>query len=145
MNINNIKSFLESFSDNDSSILIDTLQSGFSQLFEPSSSNVYEIPPIKGKRKVKTNIPPSKRTFKNMPRYSTGKAKVRFQDWFEMKHKTHSTGLGSDRKWYGWSHRAVYGFKVGDKIKKGDVIYKGHEYTIKDAKQAAIDFADEVS
>lgn len=25
-----------------------------------------------------------------------------------------------DGKWYGWSHRAIYGFKIGDKIKKGD-------------------------
>lgn len=24
------------------------------------------------------------------------------------------------RKWFGWSHRAIYGFKVGDKVKKGD-------------------------
>ena len=25
-----------------------------------------------------------------------------------------------DGKWYGWSHRAMYGFKIGDKVKKGD-------------------------
>lgn len=25
-----------------------------------------------------------------------------------------------DKKWYGWSHRAIYGFKIGDKVKKGD-------------------------
>ena len=25
-----------------------------------------------------------------------------------------------DGKWYGWSHRAIYGFKVGDVVKKGD-------------------------
>ena len=25
-----------------------------------------------------------------------------------------------EQKWYGWSHRAMYGFKVGDKVKKGD-------------------------
>ena len=24
------------------------------------------------------------------------------------------------QKWYGWSHRAIYGFKVGDVVKKGD-------------------------
>jgi len=28
-----------------------------------------------------------------------------------------------DGKWYGWSHRAIYGFKVGSKIKKGDCGY----------------------
>ena len=25
-----------------------------------------------------------------------------------------------EQKWYGWSHRALYGFKVGDKVKRGD-------------------------
>ena len=27
--------------------------------------------------------------------------------------------------WYGWSHRAIAGFKVGDVVKKGDVIAAG--------------------
>lgn len=100
---------------------------------------------VKGmKSNIKTNIPPEKRTFKNLPKYSTGKPKVRFQDWLEMEHRTHSTGKGSDGKWYGWSHRAVFGFKVGDKIKKGDIVYEGKEYTIEteqQAKEAAIRFA----
>jgi hypothetical protein len=25
-----------------------------------------------------------------------------------------------DKKWYGWSHRAIYGFKPGYKVKKDD-------------------------
>lgn len=25
-----------------------------------------------------------------------------------------------DGKWYGWSHRAIFGFQIGDKVKKGD-------------------------
>lgn len=25
-----------------------------------------------------------------------------------------------DGKWYGWSHRAIFGFEVGDKVKQGD-------------------------
>jgi len=25
-----------------------------------------------------------------------------------------------DQKWYGWSHRAIYGFKIGDTVKEGD-------------------------
>ena len=25
-----------------------------------------------------------------------------------------------DGKWYGWSHRAIYGFQIGDMVKKGD-------------------------
>lgn len=53
-------------------------------------------------------------------------------------------------KWYGWSHRAIYGFKVGDVVKKGHV---GAEYmkigfvakTMEDAKKMAIAFARGVS
>lgn len=26
----------------------------------------------------------------------------------------------SQQKWYGWSHRALYGFKIGDTVKEGD-------------------------
>ncbi len=26
-----------------------------------------------------------------------------------------------DSKWYGWSHRAIYGFQIGDVVKKGDI------------------------
>lgn len=29
-----------------------------------------------------------------------------------------------DGKWYGWSHRAIYGFKIGSRVKKGDCGYK---------------------
>lgn len=29
---------------------------------------------------------------------------------------TCSIGRGKDGKWYGWSHRAICGFKVGDKL-----------------------------
>ncbi len=25
-----------------------------------------------------------------------------------------------DGKWYGWSHRAMFGFEIGNKVKKGD-------------------------
>ena len=25
-----------------------------------------------------------------------------------------------EQKWYGWSHRAIYGFSVGDEVKEGD-------------------------
>lgn len=30
-----------------------------------------------------------------------------------------------DNKWYGWSHRALYGFGVGSKVVKGDCAYVG--------------------
>lgn len=28
-----------------------------------------------------------------------------------------------DQKWYGWSHRAIYGFGIGNRVKKGDAGY----------------------
>ena len=64
-----------------------------------------------------------------------------------------------DQKWYGWSHRAIYGFKVGDKVKPGDVVAPDPEYprpdreipvgfvakTLDDARRMAASFADAVS
>jgi len=121
-----------------------------------------------------TNVEPSDRSFKNIPKYATGKNKVRFQDWLLIKgeksspnHSVNSIGKSeADGKWYGWSHRAVYGFKSGDKV-AGDSGGKKVEYpklkdgtqdfdngkyeadfTIKNddhAKEVAITFADSVS
>lgn len=34
----------------------------------------------------------------------------------EMDHSACSIGLGADGKWYGWSHRAIVGFGVGDAL-----------------------------
>ena len=28
-----------------------------------------------------------------------------------------------EQKWYGWSHRAIYGFEIGSEVKKGDCAY----------------------
>lgn len=28
-----------------------------------------------------------------------------------------------EQKWYGWSHRAIYGFGIGDNVKQGDCAY----------------------
>ena len=59
-----------------------------------------------------------------------------------------------DKKWYGWSHRAIFGFKVGDKLfdeKYGDDkthFAKHGAKTIKtdaDAKESARRFARYVS
>ena len=61
---------------------------------------------------LETTIPPEQRTFKNLPRYADKKPKVRFQDWFEID----SNGWSPNGKCYGYSHRAVHGFKIGDKI-----------------------------
>jgi len=36
-------------------------------------------------------------------------------------HRVCSIGFSEkDNKWYGWSHRAIYGFTIGDKVKEGD-------------------------
>ena len=72
----------------------------------------------------------------------------------------------AEQKWYGWSHRALFGFGIGDKVKKGDVCASPGsipEYiaehpeedvslpvgfkakTLDDAKLMAIAFADGVS
>jgi len=83
------------------------------------------------------------------------------------KHSTCSIGKShKDGKWYGWSHRAISGFKIGDKVKEGDCTASSgltDEYlkehpeedlslpigfeakTEEDAKRMAIAFADSVS
>ena len=96
---------------------------------------------LKNKNKpnyLKTTIKPEDRTFKNLPRYASsgndkkGKAKVRFQDWLVFKPilskenpGKYSVALASDGKYYGWSHRAVHGFVIGDIIKPGNI---GNKY-----------------
>ena len=49
-----------------------------------------------------------------------------------------TSGVGfspKDKKWYGWSHRAIYGFKIGSTCKKGDCHYRADtlENEIEDA------------
>ena len=40
-------------------------------------------------------------------------------------HNVCSIGFSSiDGKWYGWSHRAIFGFKIGSKCKIGDCHFK---------------------
>ncbi len=58
--------------------------------------------------------------------------------------------IPKEKKWAGWSHRAIATFKIGDKVKKGDCGYtreKG-QWTAKnmeDVKEMAWDFAQGVS
>jgi hypothetical protein len=70
-------------------------------------------------------------------------------------HNVCSIGFSKkDNKWYGWSHRAIYGFEIGSTCEKGDAHYKEKSQddrgewvarTIEDAKQMAIDFANSVA
>jgi hypothetical protein len=136
--------------------------------------DTHEIETLGG-GKLRTKINPPDRSFKNMPKYSNGKNKVDFKKWLLIRpekakssHSVASIGKSeADGKWYSWSHRAIYGFKTGDKI-TGDtgakkIIKKGKtpdgsrdwdkdvlepDFTIKDdthAKEVAIRFADSVS
>ena len=71
-----------------------------------------------------------------------------------------------ENKWYGWSHRAIFGFGIGDRVKEGDCTNSSgwaEEYlkdhpeddlslpigftakTMEDAKRMAIAFAESVS
>ena len=79
--------------------------------------------------------------------------------------KTCSIGFcKKEQKWYGWSHRAIYGFGIGYRAKKGDCCTKWgviEEYqtpendfrvpvgfeckTLEDCKKCAIAFAESVS
>jgi len=52
---------------------------------------------------------------------------------------THGVGFSpKDNKWYGWSHRAIYGFTIGSTCKKGDCHYRAASE--KDEIEAAINF-----
>ena len=112
----------------------------------------------KRQRVMVTSVSPEKRTTRNIPKYADGSAKVSHTEWLGIKTgdpgkasngNTVSTyGKSTNGKWYGWSHRAMYGFKVGDTVKTTDAGSKDKEYTIKtddQARQAAIDFAEDVS
>lgn len=68
-------------------------------------------------RYLSTEVPPEKRTLKNMPKYANGNSKVNFTEWLGIKNPKDGYGKAANGKWYGWSHRAVYGFKPGDKVK----------------------------
>lgn len=66
-----------------------------------------------------------------------------------------STGLDEEKGiWYGWSHRAIFGFKIGDKIFEEDfgddkTLFSNHGSktckTLDDCKLAAERFSDYVS
>lgn len=67
--------------------------------------------------------------------------------------KSERVGLGfseKEQKWYGWSHRAIYGFGIGSEVKDGDccasklpIGFKAK--TLKDARKMAEIFAEHVS
>ena len=106
---------------------------------------------------LKTKIPPEERSFKNIPKYSTGKNRVRFQDWLEIKSQplsssstVNSWGWSPNGKCYGWSHRAVHGFSIGEKITNKVCGFQNikKDFVIKTRQQcedAARRFAEDIS
>ena len=55
---------------------------------------------------------------------------------------THGVGFSpSEGKWYGWSHRAIFGFQIGSTVKKGDCAYRAPD--IEAELEAAVKFWDE--
>lgn len=77
---------------------------------------------------------------------------------FEKTNPRHCVcSIGLDEKngiWYGWSHRAIVGFKIGDKIFEEDFGNDETKFTqhgsktiknLNDAKQSAINFARYIS
>jgi len=105
---------------------------------------------------IKTDIPIQKRTLDNLPRYANKTPKVNFKDWMGIKgektkehHTVNSYGKAeADGKWYGWSHRAVAGFGIGDTVKADTCGNTKGEYVIKtddQAKNTAIAFANDVA
>ncbi len=122
------------------------------------SQSVWKVPTRKGGSNIRTTVAPEQRSFKNLPRRNCdNKPRVRFQDWLGIKGEKRSPestvqsfGKSTNGKWYGWSHRAVYGFGVGDKVgPNADTVNStGKEYTIDTDDQArdhAIRFAKSVS
>ena len=114
------------------------------------------IKTFKTTRYLFTDIPPEERDFKNLPRYANKKPKVRFQDWLEINaqklnpnHSVTSWGWSPNKKCYGWSHRAIHGFEIGEKVKSDTCGNEsGKEYIIKtkeQAEEAAKNFAKDVA
>ncbi len=102
-------------------------------------------------------IPIENRTYKNCPKYATGKFKIPFQQWLGLK----GNGTqGHDGKFYGWTHRGIAGFGVGDEISADSMAHKDYKWndeknkdnikpyklkTEKEAKEHAIRFMKAIS
>jgi hypothetical protein len=62
----------------------------------------------------------------------------------EPEYRTPTSGICSigfcekEQKWYGWSHRAIFGFGIGDKVSKGDCAFVPRN--INEAITAAVNF-----
>lgn len=60
------------------------------------------------------------------------------QSGFKEKNTSNIGYNPTEKKWYGWSHRAMFGFGVGSKCKKGDCGFKPSNK--EEFKEACLDF-----
>ena len=85
-------------------------------------------------------MPLEDRTIKNKPKGTS------IEEWMKC---TNGGKSECDGKYYGWSHRAVYGFGEGEEMKKDNLgNYKNKDFTIEteeEARKCAEHFRDEVS
>jgi len=86
------------------------------------------IKTFKTNKYLETNIKPEDRTLSNLPRYADRKPKVTFQQWLmidgkkrNLSYDTTSYGWAANDKCYGFSHRAIHGFYVGEIVKPGTI------------------------
>ena len=64
----------------------------------------------------------------------------------EPTHSACSIGFSTkDGAWYGWSRRAIFGFRIGSTYRSNEDYKDWIAKTIADAKQMACDFAESVS
>jgi len=97
------------------------------QKYKKINPNSNRMKTFKRTRYISTEVTPEKRGLGNMPKYANGGSKVSFTDWLGIKDGKKGYGKSANGKWYGWSHRAVYGFKAGDKV-TGDSLGKKVTY-----------------
>ena len=104
---------------------------------------------------------------KGMAHFLCAKKGIRHFEQASEDHNICSIGFHTEeQKWYGWSHRAIFGFEIGSIVKEGDTVTETgwtEEYlaehpeedtrlpvgftaqTLDDAKKMAITFAGAVS
>jgi hypothetical protein len=92
----------------------------------------------------KTKTEPKDRTYRNCPKYANGRNRVDFKEWLGIEGEKRSKdsqvfsfGKAANGKWYGWSHRAISGFKAGEDV-TGDSL--GKKVTYPKADDGTLDF-----
>lgn len=91
-----------------------------------------------------TKIAPEDRTVKNIPKDAKGQILATYPQWLEIKGERQginssvdSFGKAASGKWFGWSHRAIASFGIGDKITEKTSGFEGKKpFTIKTDEQA---------